>query len=599
MASLQELNQYTGNAALAAGTAGNEAMLGQPEFPHLLDAVDKFTAYSMQMNRDLWVKANQDMQERSAKAAQALDIHYGDLIPKDKEEVVKSVKDLYDQFHQDPTAVVFTIDPKTGKDNRASYEKFMQKKQALDYLIVRGNLRAHQVQLVQDAISKKTDQKTVDEMNQDLQNQILNKPIGENFVIPADIAPFNSSQYASDIIQKVGQTSFDYLKRYPDFNIKTTETLFNTFAGANYAANDLYGDTPVSEDLKKDIAQKKLIVNGLISKYTNAQTGVLDKQALAADPLAVPILAQLNARNQQAKLFNTQDVTDNAGSKRKVRDLLGYSQDIPQADISNLSDMNYIEMMLAYKSGKATKIDVDKTNLSYEYWAKQQELLMEKARLGKEDEKDLQFGQEKFVTMDNLLNAPTNGLGTATYQRDITQTIDRTTGQVKATKVDTQGPGKLFGYEIGMTPQLQAAFALPKPKTTEKNKEVTPGAVTSLGTNAGYDLTEVTTNKLNPTRIFVIPDPSLDPNKAKVHVRYEDNTTQTYGASQISEMLNGMYGDNPQVKAKVAQAGSKWLTKNKLTQPNALEIHRILGENPQQNTSPIITGKPLKKPRPY
>ena len=105
MASLQELNSYTGNAALGAGTSGNLATIGEPKFEHAFDAVDRLTAYTMQMNRDLWVQSNVKLQQMADQAAKDLSVTYGDLIPEDRELVDKAVADMYDYYDKNPNAV--------------------------------------------------------------------------------------------------------------------------------------------------------------------------------------------------------------------------------------------------------------------------------------------------------------------------------------------------------------------------------------------------------------------------------------------------------------------------------------------------------------
>jgi hypothetical protein len=601
--SLSELLQYPGNPGLAGGT-GTGGTFGVADFGRALDAVDRFTAYTMQVNRDMWVDNNLKMQQQAVEAAKQLSVEYGDLIPEDRTQVDDAVQELYDFYQKNPNSLVYRVDPKDpNKNNSKEYNKFLTIRQKLDRLIVRGNIRAQQLSNIDKTRSSITDPSKLRQYDQLVLNE-RQKPIEENLLIPPDIAPFNWSAYI-DGKSQVGQRQYEYIQRFPNDILTATKNLFDPFQASAGVANDMNSSTPLSEDLKKNLALQFVAINQVLDRHRvpDGQGGTrLDTAALQADPDAKPFMAQISQFNQHVQALNNTDLVE--GGKKtnmKVRQFLGYNQDLPQIDVNNLNEMDLVRMAMTYKMGVNTVVKAQPTDNAIQTRGQDLTFAAEMARLkqqreqfwfnvnqGKQQENNI--ADEKILTYYNLMNTPES----QKPEDQVVETV-RKNGQVA-----TQRP---IGYEVAVTPQLSQAFAIPtdKTKTTDKN---TAGA--GSFTNQSYTQTVNEQNAKRPYRIFVVPGADGDKNKNSVNVRYEDGSVKEFTGSQVFTMMNKIFGDDDKIQSKVSEVSMRRLAGWGLSQPDVRAIEKQLGNIGQQQDIQDMTKPPQatkvqtqKKPRPY
>lgn len=601
--SLSELLQYPGNPGLAGGT-GTGGTFGVADFGRALDAVDRFTAYTMQVNRDMWVDNNLKMQQQAVEAAKQLSVEYGDLIPEDRTQVDDAVQELYDFYQKNPNSLVYRVDPKDpNKNNSKEYNKFLTIRQKLDRLIVRGNIRAQQLSNIDKTRSSITDPSKLRQYDQLVLNE-RQKPIEENLLIPPDIAPFNWSAYI-DGKSQVGQRQYEYIQRFPNDILTATKNLFDPFQASAGVANDMNSSTPLSEDLKKNLALQFVAINQVLDRHRvpDGQGGTrLDTAALQADPDAKPFMAQISQFNQHVQALNNTDLVE--GGKKtnmKVRQFLGYNQDLPQIDVNNLNEMDLVRMAMTYKMGVNTAVKAQPTDNAIQTRGQDLTFAAEMARLrqqreqfwfnvnqGKQQENNI--ADEKILTYYNLMNTPES----QKPEDQVVETV-RKNGQVA-----TQRP---IGYEVAVTPQLSQAFAIPtdKTKTTDKN---TAGA--GAFTNQSYTQTVSEQSAKRPYRIFVVPGADGDKNKNSVNVRYEDGSVKEFTGSQVFTMMNKIFGDDDKIQSKVSEVSMRRLAGWGLSQPDVRAIEKQLGNIGQQQDIQDMTKPPQatkvqtqKKPRPY
>src|SRR5262245_40535381 len=105
MATGETIN-YQGNAGLAQGAPGGAGPYGVIEpMRWTLDAMDKLRMYQFYENRDKWVR-NNVLADRDAKdAAEQMKFTMENWLPQDTSLILDNIKDVYQAFHDDPTAV--------------------------------------------------------------------------------------------------------------------------------------------------------------------------------------------------------------------------------------------------------------------------------------------------------------------------------------------------------------------------------------------------------------------------------------------------------------------------------------------------------------
>jgi hypothetical protein len=606
MPSLSELLQYPGNPGLAGGT-GTGGTFGVADFGRALDSVDRFTAYTMQVHRDMWVNNNLEMQKQSLESAKALDVDYGDLLPEDRQLVDGAVSDMYNFFQKNPNSVVYRVDPNDpNQNNSKEFNEMLRLRNQLNRLIVRGNIRAKQLANIDQVRSTITDPTKLRQFDGLVLDE-RKKPIEENLLIPPDIAPFNWSSYIEARTAQ-GARSYEYVQRFPNDILTATKNLFDPFQASAGVATDLNSNTPLSEELKRNLALQFVAINHILerNRVPDGQGGSrLDTQKLQADPDARPFLDQINQFNQHVQALNNTDIVEGGTkTKMKVREFLGYNQDLPDIDVNNLTEMDLIRMAMTYKMGTNTAIKVQPTDNAIQRRGQDLSFAADMARLkqqreqfwfnvnqGKKQEDNV--ADEKILSFYNLMSTPEQ-------QTQGEQIIE--TKKDKSGKVISQTP---IGYEVGVTPQLAQIFAIPTDKTKTENKATKEG--TNLFTNAPYEKTVSESSSLRPYRVFVVPGADGDKNKNKVNVRYEDGTVKSFTSAQVFTAFNKLYGEDEKVQSKVSEVSMRRLSEWGLSQPDLKAIERQLGNIGQQQdiqdmTQPPKSTKPqtpAKKPRPY
>lgn len=603
--SLSELLQYQGNPGLAGGT-GTGGTFGVADFGRTLDAVDRFTAYTMQVNRDMWVDGNLKMQQQAVEAAKQLSVEYGDLIPEDRQQVDEAVQELYDFYQKNPNSLVYRIDPSDpNRNNSKEYNQFLALRQKLDRLIVRGNIRAQQLANIDKTRQTITDPYKLRQYDQLVLGE-RKKPIEENLLIPPDIAPFNWSAYINDKTQ-VGQRQYEYIQRFPNDILTATKNLFDPFQASAGVANDLNSNTPLSEDLKRNLALQFVAINQVLDRHkvADGQGGTrLDMAALQADPDAKPFLDQINQFNQHVQSLNNTDIVEGGTkTKMKVREFLGYNQDLPVIDINNLSEMDLVRMAMTYKMGVNSAVKVQPTDNAIQKRGQDLSFAADMARLKQQREQfwfnvnqgrqqENNVADEKILSYYNLMNTPESQPPEAEFTETMRDKQGKITSQRK------------IGYEVAVTPQLSQIFAIPTNKTKTETKDTKEG--TNLFTNAPYDKTITEQSANRPYRIFVVPSADGDKNKNSVNVRYEDGKVKSFSGSQVFTMMNKIFGEDEKVQSKVSEVSMKRLAEWGLSQPDLKGIERQLGNLGQQQDFEDMTKPPTKrkaeqqkKPRPY
>ena len=565
MASANELNQYQGNAGLAAGSSGSNVMLGVIDQPKAtMDAVDRFTAYSFQRDRDVWMQNNLEIQRRAQEAAQKLPVTYGDLIPEDRDAVDEKVKALYSFYDKNPSAVKWSVDPTTGKDNSKEYREFMQLKQDLDHTIVRGNLRAAQLTLAQDAIQKTTDPARLRQLEGSLINE-RKKPITENIVLPPNITPFNLSA-AAETWAKDGLRGYEFIQKFPNDVLTVTKGLFDPIAASAAPINMLYA--PGNEEMKRNIAQTQGLMNSIIQRHVKKdENGVarLDMASLNADPDAKPLMEQVNIYNQHIRALNsTEAVEGGTTTKKKAREFLNYSQDLPEINLGNgLAAQDVIRLAMTYKLGTKTAVqwqghNQQLTKYNVDVDAQQRNLDRAESRrqfwanFNKGDEQQEAVADEKILTFHNIFTAPE--AGGATPQTVYETKNGKPTGKVLETL-----------YEIGVTQPIINAFAYKESKTTTTQTSKDQLSMTETG-DVATSQTKTESGNVIPRQAYVVKGKNADENK--LHIVYNNGTRKTFNTTEVWTSLNGMYGDDEKVRQAISQVSMKKLNRQwKMTQP--------------------------------
>lgn len=586
---LSELLSYEGNAGLAAGS-GNGATLGVGEFKNTLDAVDKFTAFTMQVNRDMWVESNLEMQKTANEAAKSLAVEYGDLNPEDRDVVDKNVSEMYAFYQKNPNAVRYIVDPNDPtKNNSKQYNEFLQLKQKLDRNIVRGNIRAQQLAQIGTTRSTITDPEKLKQFDALIQKERV-KPIDENLLIPPDIAPFNPSAYYEKKSAN-GEASYEFLQRFPNDILTVTKNLFDPIKAFNAVATDIYGNTPVSNELKKSLALQRIGIDQVMRRNVRKDVDgndILDMKSLEADPEAQPFLTQIKTFNEHVNTLNNTDwVEGGRPTGKKIINLMGYNEPIPKIDIANITDKDLVMMAMTYKAYMKTGVKATPTGyaikMSEQYLtakAQKDALQWNKDKFWNEinqgKAKEDAIAQEKILSYYNLVNRP-----------EFTNATDEKFG----TEVST-GKKVSLGYEVAVTPQLSKIFSIKKDKTKTTTK-ATDGS--GAYTNQGFTSTTDESSLKIPAKIYVMPDKSGNANRNTVNVQYEDGTKKFFAAPDVFTAFNGMFGDDEKTQAKLSEISMRKLAEWGMTQPDIYGIKKKIGNMYNREQPPLAPAPPVKQ----
>jgi hypothetical protein len=596
MASLQELNSYQGNAALAGGTAGVPSQLGVYDFKQTSDAVDRFSQMHVQMNRDMWHQRNLEIQRTAEKAAQDLSFKYGDLIPEDQNEIDGAVKDLYDFYYQKPNAVRYQIDPKTGDSNAEDYKQFLALKQKVDHYIVRGNARAAQLKAVQADMSQTTDPATLQRYQQFITGE-RQKPITENILTMPPLTQFSGSKFI-EALSTEATNQFGFVQYLGNDNQQVEMKIFNPEAAASKAMSVFMNPTGENAEAAAFIRSQTGVFNQLVNTLKEAaprnEDGSIKQDAFNQYVGSVPegrVLMDLQNRyNQYIGQLNSQYVVEN-GQKtdRKLRERMGITQDLRPINIADgITEDEFVKLSLV---GKA-KLDVKATN---QHTGQASEDARWRADdryrwtvYGDEKDKEIMMGAEKNTIYTALTNAHLNGLG---QKAVINRTEKLPDGSTRQTTTD-------LGYEVGLDQALINAFSKPgdKNQVTQRTPNATEQAANNLlgggsGSTNNYTQVQSTRSYVRPQRLFVIPDKGGDPNKSQIHVRYEDGSTADLNTTQLYSSLNYIYGDDDKTVQETSKQSYMHLTKRLgLSVPDAGRMVRKQGSYNQGRTDQAAPG---------
>lgn len=581
MASLQELNSYTGNAALGAGTSGNNTQLGTGDFTGTMSAVDKFSQLHFTMNRDLWLQRNKEVQEMAKDAATNLAFEYGDLIDRDRPVIDGAVKELYQFYHDNPNAVRYNIDPTTGQSNAKDYQAFLAKKNKVDHLIKRGNERALQLLAIQKDKAAMKDQRMYDRYEQHEWAE-LTKDIEENLVLMPPIAEKSFSGMVQEAAQGAGREYKFATVGYNDnfeHNIKVTDIMTASAQLMQQSNND----PEAGRIFQENYTNFNQVLKGVLDQAPRGADGQISKDGalalLKGSDTGQVIYAMQQRANEAIDRMNSGYVVDESGhkTKRKLREAFGYNQEIPKINVLNGIDKNEFALLaVADKASFQSSTDVAHTGAGQQAatlaWNKTQ--YYDQVRRGEEGETAL--ADEINMRYVNIANVPINGGG---------QKVAITT-----TAPDGTTTSQDFGYEVGLDNGLINALS----KSADKNVQTTrtpneggaaapdtpPKSLSFMpedGNKSNY--TQVATEKktIRPTRFYVVPSPDGDLNKNRYHVRYEDNSTKTISNADFYAALNYSFGEDGKVASSVSSLKTKSLKRMGMTQPDVNVLTKKMG----------------------
>lgn len=333
-----------------------------------LDSLDKIVPYVYQSRLQIWAEKNRQMAENSAKAAAGFQFNYGDLIAGDKAKIDDSIAGFTKWFQEGHSgAATYKVNP-DGTTNAAEFNEFRKRKQDIDFLINRGNMRASQKltyenEMVQAPVEKR------DLMKAHLDQQIAS-PITDNITLfppTADyslresveglqknlltngVAQFQDLKVGGDNNYDVSGTILDMSKVLP--TIQNSKTYNKDIAMATEAASQL-------EQKRSEIIKKYPIkdAQGNITGYDKVKA----ENDLRNDPQFAPFLQSIDNYNKNVDNFNGEITYDGVPglpkSRRKANEMIGRN---PMNKINIEDGISPIEFMQIMVGGKENAFKVE------------------------------------------------------------------------------------------------------------------------------------------------------------------------------------------------------------------------------------------------
>lgn len=541
---MSDINAYQGNPDLGYGTSGpGGGLYGTYDGNLTLNAWDKFAVYNYSRNRDLWVEANKKKDELAAEAGRLLPFKYGDMMDSDKDQINKAIQDYTSSFTKNPNAVRLEFDSQGKIINAPEHSDLLNKRDQINQMITRANVRKTQVTALESQIAQITDPKKREKALEWMKTEQA-KPIGEDILLFPDYQLFNPTDYFKKITPSI---NFDELQRNPNDIVKTKTTTTNFSRGLSTFNLDY---TMNNNGVRKEFDDTLGSFNDIIEQ-SRGEDGKVDMNKLARHPQGQSIIDMMNASNKFLDFYNTK--VDQKVIPLERIDKIDLNDGLTISELGKL----FISSQIGFETDKSITSTNDATEAG--------KLAIERGKLNV-DQGELRLKMKAYEE-GNDKEASGGELGNQAWWN---------LGKLAAPE----------GVEIQGT-VYQNAFADNTSKTISTKETDEDGNVQTIKQNV----------KRTPTRMFVYADKNGDPNKFSVVGVYEDENgkqyTKKFTASEAYAQMSYVSGDD-----KKADVLSKMNTAYRLRKIGSRNIDWTKLDNyysVQEKKNPV-QGKPTDKP---